>query len=1147
MKKISIIMTLFIILSIVFAPQTTFAANALDIGDTAVLYTSDAYTSYVPVGDVSRSYMWSSSNSSVIQIVSTSGNMCVVKAVGAGNAIVSNTQSMSYTYYDSRLGFMPGYETGFGDSYSLKVNPIPPTSVSLPSSASVYAGSSTTLSVTYTPSNAGSSLTWKSSNTSVATVSDGTVRGVKPGTATITVTTENGLKDTCKVTVTARDLKFSSSSPEDGSIDVSKNKVISFTFNDDIQSGTAYSSVTLKDNTNGKSVDITKEISGQKLKITPSELMAGHTYTAKVPAKAVKSIYGKNLTSASQISFTVENLTFKSVTPEDGDINVDPNCAINFEFEEELMKGDNFGDISVVNAETGAKLSYYAGVSGTSLIIMPYNLEYLTEYAVTIPIGAIKNADGFAQTKEYSSSFITKPGELEIRESDIYDGQKNVSTKIGKIYITFNYPIYKGDNYTDISVIDCDRDTSVSVIKNVSGNNLIMNVTGNIRYGSAYKIRIPENSLENGAGEGIAYMEIEFETAYETVEVPEISFDGQEVEISSETYGNIYYTTDGSDPKVYGVLYEEPFEVRQSETLVRAVVFENAVISEETSLLCRTPLANVGLKKTFGGEDVEEYLDVSSYEYGYVAVGYGDKYTFDTALWTDVYGKGSDDAIIVKYDEDGYVDWKKNYGSAGADSFEGVIITSDEDIVAVGNIYSGDAMIVKFTDYGSRLWYDTIGGDSTDAFYGVAELSDGYVAVGFSRAGSFQTGDWDGISAIGDSSDATIVKYDFEGDVLWQKNFGVGDHSCFYDVASCPDGFVASGECENDDGGRAGLIAKFDTNGNEIWRKIYGGVKELYAVATDGDCCVAVGGSEVIKFDSDGEVIWTKIADDYYTYEDICVDKGGYGAVGNDGSDAVIVKYDKDGKLIMDETFGSSKKDYFTGIDNTENGYVVAGYSAGGGFNKNDWTGVYGYGLEDATIVEYEYVPQEGDVVCDKTMSLKELGIKGKTYISKPEKYEVVTFPENADCDKVTWSVDDEDIAHIDQSGSLVPKGTGWVRVEAKCEGVTTRYDVYVTYIAPPKLVYDTMTSDGITYFNIRCENPGDGIRGGTLAIAEKHSGNIHANTYFFDDITLLNEEDFFGISASGISDGTILKFMMVNPDNFAPLAQSCEFTFGSK
>lgn len=70
---------------------------------------------------------------------------------------------------------------------------------------SLLKGTNETLKATINPSNTTDSktLTWTSSNTSVATVdSTGKVTGVNAGTATITVTTSNKKTATCKVTVT---------------------------------------------------------------------------------------------------------------------------------------------------------------------------------------------------------------------------------------------------------------------------------------------------------------------------------------------------------------------------------------------------------------------------------------------------------------------------------------------------------------------------------------------------------------------------------------------------------------------------------------------------------------------------------------------------------------------------------------------------------------------------------------------------------------------------------------------------------------------------------------------------------------------------------------------------------------------------------
>ena len=85
---------------------------------------------------------------------------------------------------------------------------IPITSIVVqPRRAQVLTGETVELTVNYLPSSAtNKAITWSSSNTSVATVSDtGVVTGVAPGTATVTATTQDGSNKTssCYIIVTA--------------------------------------------------------------------------------------------------------------------------------------------------------------------------------------------------------------------------------------------------------------------------------------------------------------------------------------------------------------------------------------------------------------------------------------------------------------------------------------------------------------------------------------------------------------------------------------------------------------------------------------------------------------------------------------------------------------------------------------------------------------------------------------------------------------------------------------------------------------------------------------------------------------------------------------------------------------------------------
>ena len=102
-----------------------------------------------------------------------------------------------------------------------------PTSVSLnKTSLALEIGKSYTLTKTVSPSNAVTSYTWSSSNTSVATVdSNGKVTAKASGTATIMVKTSNGKTANCKVTVNLPTPQITGLANTTGGIKISWNKV----------------------------------------------------------------------------------------------------------------------------------------------------------------------------------------------------------------------------------------------------------------------------------------------------------------------------------------------------------------------------------------------------------------------------------------------------------------------------------------------------------------------------------------------------------------------------------------------------------------------------------------------------------------------------------------------------------------------------------------------------------------------------------------------------------------------------------------------------------------------------------------------------------------------------------------------------------
>jgi len=185
---------------------------------------------------------------------------------------------------------------------------------------------------------------------------------------------------------------------------------------------------------------------------------------------------------------------------------------------------------------------------------------------------------------------------------------------------------------------------------------------------------------------------------------------------------------------------------------------------------------NVIWKNSFGGELAEFYNSVTAVPDGIVAVGvaWPDLNGGTFADLPGLPGKGGYDAFIVKYNSDGSIAWKQNFGGSGHDCFYSVTAVPD-GIVAVGystgaSFGNGDwegftrkggqdAIIVKYNFDGSLAWKKNFGGNESDNFHSVITVSDGIVAAGFGTVNG--SGDWArlGKNYNYDYLDGIIVKF----------------------------------------------------------------------------------------------------------------------------------------------------------------------------------------------------------------------------------------------------------------------------------------------------------------------------------------------------------------------------------------------------
>lgn len=218
-------------------------------------------------------------------------------------------------------------------SNKVPVKTVPVKSVSISGAKTVVVGSKITLKATINPNNASNKkLTWKSSNTGVATVSNsGVVTGVKAGSTTISVTTADGNKKaTYKVTVTSKTVQISKISIDSFFQDMELEKGRSFDIKEVLKvtpsnagyKGLKYSSSNPKVATISSNGTV-KTINNGKVTLTvtaPNGSKATLKLTVVDVAPTVIYVYGEG------DEITMNDLSVKIVNFKDNDCSINQTC-----------------------------------------------------------------------------------------------------------------------------------------------------------------------------------------------------------------------------------------------------------------------------------------------------------------------------------------------------------------------------------------------------------------------------------------------------------------------------------------------------------------------------------------------------------------------------------------------------------------------------------------------------------------------------------------------------------------------------------------------------------------------------------------------------------------------------------------------------
>jgi len=295
----------------------------------------------------------------------------------------------------------------------------------------------------------------------------------------------------------------------------------------------------------------------------------------------------------------------------------------------------------------------------------------------------------------------------------------------------------------------------------------------------------------------------------------------------------------------------------------------------------------------------------------------------------------------------GSLGWEKTFGGAADDRAFYATPTAN-GVLVVGSsrsIFDDQtvAWAIQLDQDGNPQWNKTY--NAVNEFRYIINLHDGFLLVG-------------NIFPVGVESAGCVMKIDFQGNPEWNTTLGTQKTTRLFSAVKASDGFMLAGLTQTHNDAPVDVwITKLDNNGNLVWNKIFNTSKDdaARAIATlDGETFFVAGYTDVsgegnfdfllLKIDRDGNLLGNQTfggaeSDKAYALapaDDVFVVAGDTRSEGAGDSDALIIKINQDLQQQWSHTFGGNSFDTPTYIDSLVDGsgFVVCGttFSFGNGY-----------------------------------------------------------------------------------------------------------------------------------------------------------------------------------------------------------------------